>query len=355
MARIALDASYIFGVYPTGSATYSRRLIESLAAVNTKHDLLAVYRVSRFRRRREFLRPAGMGVRYVTFWLPWQVDLFHSLAQRPPSFRFPREVATIHDIFPITSGDYASAEYRRRFSRLLREAMARSARILTGSRSTARQMEEHCGVPGERIRVIPYGVDMPARVLSPEERLRERGRFVGKGNHMLLSVGMIETRKNLVNALRALERLPERFHLAHAGGDGHGSEAVYGYISERGLAERVHLFGYLPERELGKLYQSASALLFPSFEEGFGFPVLEAMARSVPVVTSNTSSMPELGGDAALYADPREPDEIAVQALQAVEDETLHRDLVARGLERARRFTWERTARETLGAYEELL
>ncbi len=355
MARIALDASYIFGVYPTGSATYSRRLIESLAAVYTKHDLVVAYRVSRFRRRRDFLRPPGTAVRLITFWLPWRVDLFHSLAQRPPSFRFRREVVTIHDVFPITSGDYASADYRERFSRLLRGAMARAACILTGSEATARQMEEHCGVARERIRVIPYGVDMPRRVMAPEVRRRERARLVGEGNHMLLSVGMIETRKNLVNALRALERLPACFHLVHAGGSGYGSEAFHDYIRERGLEERVHLLGYVPDEALKTLYQAASVLLFPSFEEGFGFPVLEGMAHGVPVVTSNTSSMPELGGDAALYADPREPDQIAGQALRAAEDETLRRDLIARGLERAREFTWERTAKATLRAYEDVL
>ncbi len=355
MARIALDASYIFGAYPTGSATYSRRLIESVAEVNTKHELLVAYRFSRFRLRREFLQPAGTAVRLVTCWLPRQVDLFHSLAQRPPSFRFRREVVTIHDIFPITSGDYATADYRERFSRLLREAMVRSACILTGSEATARLMEAHCGVARGRIRVIPYGVDIPRRVMPPEARVRERARLVGDGNYMLLSVGMIETRKNLVNGLRALERLPARFHLAHAGGNGHGSEAFHEYIREQGLEERVHLLGYVPSETLEMLYQTASVLLFPSLEEGFGFPVLEGMAHGLPVVTSNTSSMPELGGGAALYADPREPDEIADRALRAAEDETLRRDLIARGLERAREFTWERTAKETLRAYEDVL
>ncbi len=114
----------------------------------------------------------------------------------------------------------------------------------------------------------------------------------------------------------------------------------------------MHLLGYVPAEALETLYQAASVLLFPSFEEGFGFP--EGIAHGVPVLTSNTSSMPELGGNAALYANPREPDEIAGQALQAAEDESLRRDLIARGLERAREFTWERSAKEALRAYEDV-
>jgi glycosyltransferase involved in cell wall biosynthesis len=106
---------------------------------------------------------------------------------------------------------------------------------------------------------------------------------------------------------------------------------------------------------LAALYQSASALLFPSLEEGFGFPVLEAMMRGLPVVTSDTSSLREVGGDAALYADPRDPHGIAGEVTRAVEDIELRREMIRKGALRSREFTWERTARETLRVYEELL
>ncbi|HEY1203883.1 MAG: glycosyltransferase family 1 protein [Bryobacteraceae bacterium] len=359
MATIGLDATYALGARPTGTGTYSRRLVESLAALDTPHRFLVCYRLSRWNRRREFLRLPGCPVRLVqwplTFWLPWQTDLFHSLVQRPPAFRFRREVVTVHDAFPITGRDYSTPEFQRRFSALLREAVARAARVITDSEYTATQLERHCGVESERLSVIPCGVDEPVRTLTPEERLEERDRLVGPGNEMLLSVGNLETRKNVGNALRALALLPERYRLVLAGGDGYGAEAIHAFIAVQALERRIVRLGFVPAERLPALYQSASALLFPSLEEGFGFPVLEAMANGLPVVTSNTSSLPEVGGDAALYVDPLDVAGIAAQAERAVEDQALRRELIEKGRARARQFTWRRAAEAVLRVYEEVL
>jgi alpha-1,3-rhamnosyl/mannosyltransferase len=359
MATIGLDATYTLGARPTGTATYSRRLIESLAALDTPHRLLICYRLSRWNQRRDFLRLPGCPVRPfqwpLTFWLAWQVDLFHSLVQRPPVFRFRREVVTVHDAFPVTGREYSTPEFQRRFSALLRQSVARAVRVITDSEYTARQIERHCGVERERIRVIPCGVDEPARILPPEERLREREQLVGKGNEMLLSVGNLEVRKNVVNALRALALLPERYRLVLAGGDGYGAEAIHAFIAQQGLERRVIRLGFAPAERMPVLYQSASALLFPSLEEGFGFPVLEAMAHGLPVVTSNTSSLPEVGGEAALYVDPLDVADIAAKTVQAVEDEATRRTLIEKGRARAHEFTWRRAAEAVLKVYEEVL
>ena len=121
MARIALDASFIFDTYPTGIAIYSRRLIESLAGLASPHRFLVAYRFSRLRRRKEFLRPADprfsvqLFQRPVTFWQPRRTDIFHALAQRPPAFRYKREVVTIHDVFPITGTQYSTPGFQRKF------------------------------------------------------------------------------------------------------------------------------------------------------------------------------------------------------------------------------------------------
>jgi len=367
MATIALDATYTVDPQPSGVAVYSRRLIESLAACGAPHRFLVCYRLSRFRRRREFLRPAPAGAsgapRFslklfqepLTFWLKWQADLFHSLAQRPAPFRFRKEIVTIHDIFPVTGRDYSTPEFQRKFSALLREAVCRAARLITPSAYTAEQLAQHLGVPRDTIRVIPEGVDPPARHLIPEERAQERDRLVGRGNVMLLSVGVLQTRKNTLAALRALELLPPRFQLVLVGGDGHGSEAVHEYIRRQGLSSRVRLLGHVPARDLRALYQAADVFVFPSLEEGFGLPVLEAMANSLPVVASRTAALPEVGGPAALYIDPQDPRDLAEKVLQAVEDSSLRRKLVDLGLARAEQFTWQRAAQATLKVYEEVL
>ncbi len=358
MPTIGLDATYIVDAKPTGTATYCRSLVRSLAQLGAPHRFLVCYRLSRFKNRHQFRAPLkGINAPNFsvqpyqppfTFWLPWQVDVFHNLGQRPPAFRFKREVVTVHDVFPISGGDYSTPDFQRRFSALLREAVERASRIITLSEYTASQVVLHCGVERSRIRVVPGGV-------WPEDAALERPRVVGDGHEMLLMVGVIDNRKNVVNALRALQLLPPRYRLVLAGGNGYGSEAVHDFIASQHLEERVKVLGYVASEALENLYHTASALLFPSLEEGFGFPVLEAMVRGLPVVTSNTSSLLEVGGDAALYADPRDPHSIAQEVTRAVEDLNLRQEMIRKGQLRSREFTWERTARETLRVYEELL
>jgi glycosyltransferase involved in cell wall biosynthesis len=368
LATIALDATYTVDPEPSGIAVYSRRLIESLADLETSHRFLLCYRLSRWRRRREFLRPSTAwgprGQRFstrlyqepFTFWLARQAEIFHSLAQRPPAFRFRQEVVTVFDVFPITGENYSAPEFSRKFAALLRQAVLRAARVITLSRYTAGKLREHCSVPRDRIRVIPAGVDAPAAMLTAEERQRAREELVGAGHEMLLSVGVIQTRKNTLNALRALTLLPERYKLVLAGGGkGYGNEAVYCFIREAGLERRVHLLGYVPPARLVGLYDMATVFVFPSLEEGFGIPVLEAMAHGLPVVTSSSSSLPEVGGEAALYVDPTDPADIARKVAVAAEDNRVRQRMIQQGLARVREFTWRRAAEETCRVYDELL
>jgi len=366
MATIALDATYSVDPHLTGIGVYSRRLIETLLTLETPHRFLICYRVSRLGRRRYFLRPGsvpGARARFsarvfqepVTFWLPWQAQLFHSLAQRPPAFHFRQEVVTVFDIFPITGENYSTADFRKKFSALLLQAVGRATRVITASHATESLLISRAQVPPEKIRVIPLGVDLPAVILSPEERLRERARILGGEGEMVLSVGVLQTRKNTLNMLKALKTLPAKYQLVLSGGNGYGSEAIHEFIRNESLGERVKLLGYIDDAQLARLYQAASVFLFPSLEEGFGIPVLEAMAGGVPVVTSNVSSMPEVGGEAALYVDPHDLADIAQKVIHAVEDSALRAALVQKGLARAGEFTWRRTAEATLAVYDEIL
>ena len=367
MATIALDATYTVDPTSTGTGVYCRGLIESIAALRTPHHFLLCFRPSRFARRQNFLRPAGLtgaaGRSFstrlyqqpFTFWLPREAQLFHSLTQRPPAFRFRREIVTVQDIFPLTSRTYSTEDFRRRFAGLLLEAVARAARVITPSRYTTDQLLKHVEVPREKVRIIPHGVTLPTRLMSPEQRARERELIVGKGNEIILVVGVLDNRKNILNAVRVLPRLPARYRLVLAGGDGFGAEAIHDFIRKEQLASRVTALGRVPDATLAILYQVASVLLFPSFEEGFGFPVLEAMAYGLPVVVSGASSLPELGGDAALYVDPNDPGDMANKVMCAVEDETLHGRLIELGLARARQFPWQRAAEQTCQVYDEVL
>jgi alpha-1,3-rhamnosyl/mannosyltransferase len=155
--------------------------------------------------------------------------------------------------------------------------------------------------------------------------------------------------------VRAARLLPARYRFVLAGGDGHGSEAVHDYIRQERLAERVLTPGYVSKAQLESLYRAASVFLFPSFEEGFGIPVLDAMARGVPVVAAHTSSLPEVAGEAARYVDPHFEAAIAAEVQRVAEDAMVRAELVALGLKRAAQFTWHHTARQTLAVYDEVL
>ncbi|MGO9275777.1 MAG: glycosyltransferase family 4 protein [Terriglobia bacterium] len=362
MSTIALDATYTVDPQPSGVAMYSQRLIESLLDLDTPHRFLVCYRLSRWKRRRLFMRPrapTNFSVRWfqegLTFWLPWEAELFHSLAQRPPAFRFRHEVVSIIDLFPITGRDYSTPDFQRKFSALLLEAAARATLVITPSQFTADQLRKHSSVPAEKVRLVPFGVDLPSNLTGEEERRRERESLVGKGNEMLLSIGAIQTRKNTLNALRALELLPARYRLVLAGADGFGAEAVHQFIRKQQLEPRVTRLGYVTAARVRELYQAASVFLFPSLEEGFGLPVLEAMSYGLPVVASGTSSLPEVGGDAALYVDPHRPHDIAEKVQRASEDAEARRVMIGRGLARASEFTWRRCAEGTLKVYDEAL
>ena len=191
MATIALDATYSVDPNLTGIGVYSRRLIETLLTLDTPHQFLICYRLSRWRRRQAFLRPGSVtGARAkfsvcvyqepVTFWLPWQAQLFHSLAQRPPAFHFRREIVTVFDIFPITGENYSTLEFRRKFSELLLQAVRRAARVITASHATEKLLIAHAAVPREKIRVIPLGVDRPSVVLTPCRTPKRTPTYTGR-------------------------------------------------------------------------------------------------------------------------------------------------------------------------------
>jgi glycosyltransferase involved in cell wall biosynthesis len=171
----------------------------------------------------------------------------------------------------------------------------------------------------------------------------------------VLHVGAIQTRKNVARLVEAFERLEPDWRLALAGSFGYGAERIRARIESSAARERISVLGYVDPDELAAWYARAAIFAFPSLDEGFGMPVLEAMAGGAPVLTSNRSALPEVAGDAAVLVDP-EDTEALIEALRGMAgDEALRQELAARGLARARLFTWEKAVRETWDVYEELL
>ena len=179
----------------------------------------------------------------------------------------------------------------------------------------------------------------------------------GLPDRYLLFVGGINPLKNFGNLLKAFARVKEKVphHLVVAGFNRWGYERELELCRELGLQERVHSTGFVPDEDLPAIYTMADLLVFPSLYEGFGIPVLEAMACGCPVITSNTGCSPEVAGDAALLVNPREPDRIAGAIAELLQNESLRQELRKKGLKRAERFSWRKAARQTLALFERLV
>ena len=210
----------------------------------------------------------------------------------------------------------------------------------------------------ERITVIPLAAGKQFQPLTESEvqTVLER---LGINFPYILFVGSLEPRKNILRLLEAYDQILDwssRWHLVVVGARNiWKSEPLGKFIEDRNMQSRVHCPGYISDDELPALYNGADLFVFPSLYEGFGLPVLESMACGTPVVTSNTSSLPEVAGDAALLVDSYNVEEIAGAMQLLLSDAEFASDLRSRGLERAKKFTWEKTASQTIAVYEQLL
>jgi glycosyltransferase involved in cell wall biosynthesis len=338
---IALDATYSLGRNLSGVGLYSREIMFGLARVHPDTRFLYCYRPHRFLRSFRDSLPRN-ATRRLLRGAP-RAALFHALNQRVdwPRPHAGRVVATFHDLFMLT-GEYSTPEFRARFTAQAREAAERSDAIVAVSRFTASQIETLLKVEPSRIRVIPHGV----RILPVDSAARET---------LVLFVGAIQKRKNVARLVQAFERLPRSWKLVLAGSsEGYGAAEELRAIAESPRRDAIHAPGYVSAAELESLYRRASIFAFPSLDEGFGIPVLEAMAHGVPVVTSNVSALPEVAGDAALLVDPADTDGIGDALLRLAMEEELRRDLIRRGMDRARQFTWEAAIEKTWDLYREL-
>lgn len=335
---IALDATYSLGRNLSGVGVYSRELLFGLAGAHIEEEFLFCYRPHRFLRSYRDASPPNAVRRLLVGTPPG--DVFHALNQRVDT-RARRTVATFHDLFVIT-GEYSSPEFRARFTQQARRAAELSDAIIAVSRFTAGQLETLLGVPAQRIRVIPHGVRIPDQAAGARENL-------------VLFVGAIQRRKNIGRLVKAFERLPDSWRLALAGAaNGFGAAEELRAVEESPRRAAIDVLGYVSAGQLEKLYRRARIFAFPSLDEGFGMPVLDAMAHAIPVVTSNVSAMPEVAGDAALLVDPRDQDALGEAMVRLSTDESLREDLVRRGFKRAREFTWESAIERTWAVYHEI-
>jgi glycosyltransferase involved in cell wall biosynthesis len=379
--RIAID--YTAAIRQgAGVGNYVQSLVDAMLAQDTTNEytLLTSGRPSR---ERPF--PIGKNVRgrsvfipdrYLNIlWYRWrlplyanfftgQVDIYHG-----PDFVLPplngklRKVVTVHDLAFLEHPEYAVPELTAYLTKVVPEAVASADVVAAVSQVTGQTLTDHFKTPPEKITVIPNGIRPYFRRITDPILLGATLHKYGLKHPLVLGVGTLEPRKNHLGLIKAFYKAQSSggkgkqqrpAMLALAGGPGWLYDETRQLVADLKLEKKVRFLGRVSELELITLYSLADVFAFPSFFEGFGVPPLEAMACGAPVITSNTSSLPEVVGDAALLVDPHNTGELAHAITRLIENEELQEELREKGYRQVKQYTWPNSARKMLSIYEKL-
>jgi glycosyltransferase involved in cell wall biosynthesis len=367
--RIGFEASALQGC-KSGVGYYAENLLAGMMAVAPEHD----YVLFSNRDIREGRSPLGGEQVYDRGFFPvraaWMQTVLPGSIRRaaPDVVHFPNYLAplaspcpyvvTIHDMTLYITPRFHGFKKLVLDRTLLPHVARRAAGIVTVSNCAREDIVRYLKVPREKVRVVMNAVSPMFRPVTDAARLTAvLGRY-GIDVPYILFVGNIEPRKNIARLVQAFARL-KRVGLPHklvlVGQPGWHFQPIFAEIERQGVSRDVILTGYVPLEDLPALYSAAECMAFPSIYEGFGLPVLEAMACGTPVITSASSSLSEVAGDAALLVDPRSVEQITDALVRIHGDPQLAGDLSSRGLARSARFTWENAARATLDFYEAVL
>jgi glycosyltransferase involved in cell wall biosynthesis len=278
-------------------------------------------------------------------------DLLHNLFNTAPVLPQVPQVTTIHDL--VFKRYPESGLLAKGVEVVVPLAARRSTRIVTDSDASKSDLMRFLDVAGEKVDVAPLGPGLPADAVGPPEPELRRSLELGEAP-LVLSVLARRPHKNAERLIQAFAGVPEGVLVMPGYETGH-EETLERRIDEAGLGGRVHLLGWVDDATLDGLYRAADCFVFPSLAEGFGLPILEAMLRGTPVACSNATALPEVAGEAALLFDPLDVEAITVSVRRILEDRELSDRLRAAGRERAKRFTWDETARRTLDCYRKTL
>jgi glycosyltransferase involved in cell wall biosynthesis len=358
--RIGLDA-HMVGHHETGNETYVVGLIGGLTALEEDFELYVYHtggvadsrdphvHLERLLGESSWVR---LGVELPARSWTDRLALLHVTYSSPAWSRCP-VVLTVHDISFVDHPEWFATRDLRVLSSTVPWSLRRAARVITVSELCRQQIIERFSVPGEKVVTIYNGPGASAQAIDPDDAkalVRKVG--IDPIQPLVLAVGNLQPRKNLVRLIEAFQRL--LLHgvdadLVIVGPEHYRANLVH--EAAAGLNERIHLTGYVSDRELAALYASATVFAFPSLFEGFGIPTVEAMAHGTPIACSNTGALPEVCGDAAVYFDPRDSDSIASALEQVLTNVELRSRLSDAGRSRRQLFSWRRAAKETLAVY----
>ncbi|MDD3245398.1 MAG: glycosyltransferase family 1 protein [Methanosarcina sp.] len=285
------------------------------------------------------------------------IDLIHNPFQIPTYFKFKKQryIITIHDLTPILFSKTHSLKRSLVYKLLLPKTLKTADKIIADSNSTKDDLVNYFNLPENKIKVIYLAADNKFNILKDTEIQSIKHKY-NLNLPFVLYVGTLEPRKNIVTLLKAFSKLKEKVHhkLVIVGNKGWKFKEIFETVDKLDLQNYIIFTGYVQDADLPALYNAADLFVYPSLYEGFGLPPLEAMACGCPVITSNTSSLPEVVGDAGIMVDPYDIDGLADSMYKVLTDEGLRINMSKKGLDRAKMFSWEKCAKETFKVYEEV-
>lgn len=265
--------------------------------------------------------------------------------------RAKKIVSSVHDFSFILYKEYHPKERIEYFEKYFFKNIEKADEIITGSNFSKQEIKERLNFPEKNIHVIYHGINHNLFKIYDNLEINQT-----LPENFIFSVGSIEPRKNLLGLLKAYNNLDDTFKdkykLVLAGFKGWENNQIMELINKD--KENIHYLGYISDIELAKVYNKASLFLFPSFYEGFGLPVLESMACGTPVICSNSSSLPEVGSDAVVYCNPDDINDINEKLKFVLNDESLQKQMIEKGLKRAKQFSWEKSAKEHIEIFKRL-
>ncbi len=378
--RVIIDASVLSLRRYTkgGQQQYTRQLLRHLDTIDSDVSYVLWFNfinpanLPLYERARRELAPTRLDYRAVHCRIPPQIlellrvpveifagwaDVFHAPTAASYATRRAKYVVTIHDLAYFDHPECFDFPDIERCKRHVMRLANRAAMVLTVSEHARGTIIERLGVPAERVRAIYHGVSgifwdeaVEGSFATVQERFGIRRPYI-------LFVSTVQPNKNVVRLLEAFDLLRRGelrgWQLVVGGQPGWMTEPIFAKAEALSLGRDVVFTGYVEEEILPILYRNAEVFVLPSLVEGFGIPVIEAMACGIPVVVSKTGALPEISGDAGVLVDPYSSEDIARGVLQAVGDQALRDQLIVRGRARARQFRWEETARKTVAAYRD--
>ena len=366
--KIGLDA-HSLGSQVGGNETYIKGLIDGLKQIDRKNNY-TLYLTNRSAGNgtlknalpnfeTKYLWPANPFLR-IPFATPLRiasdrldVSLFQFVA---PPIGAGKYILAIHDIIYEHYPEYFKMHEMIRLKMTTRYSAKRASHVVTCSKSSKNDLMRFYGIPSEKITVVYLGKNESFKPIRDESKLNEIRKKYGLGEKFILYVGNIQPRKNLARLAQAFSIFKKDKSIPHklviVGNKAWLYSDTFKEIRDLGLESEIIITGYVPDEELPLLYNAADSFVYPSLFEGFGFPVLEAMACGTPVITSNYSSLPEVAGDAARLVNPLSIDEIVQAMRELITNEALRMSLKEKGLKQAEKFTWQKTAEQMLELFE---